>query len=107
MKLRIWTEACHPFNFGDVHAPVSTKVEVGPPIDLDHGIQVYLIAAPNGQTYVAESVTGAFVGICIEDVREHVAESDPKVMKQQIEDAKERVKKARPLDPEDFWSMFR
>jgi len=105
--MKIWTEAYRPFMMGgDVNAPISTEVEVGEPVDLDHGIQVYIVAAPNGRTYVAESITGAFVGMSIDEVKQHIAEGDPEVIWKQIEDAKERVKKARPLDPEQFWSLL-
>lgn len=106
--MRIWTEAYRPLIMGgDVNAPISTEVEVGEPIDVGSGIRVYLIVAPNGNEYVAESVTGAFVGISIEEVERHIAEGDPEVMWKQIEDAKERVKKATPLDNATFWSMLR
>ena len=106
--MRVWTEAYRPFMMGgDVHAPISTEVGVGEPVDVGNGIQVYLIKAPNGNEYVAESVTGAFVGICIKEVRQHIAEGDPEVMKQQIEAAKERAEKATLLDNTAFWSMFK
>ena len=104
----IWTEAYRPFLMGgDVNAPISTEVEVGEPIDVGSGIRVYLIVAPNGSEYVAESISGAFVGIDVEEVKRHVADGDPEVMTRQIEAAKKRVQKATPLDPEDFWSMLR
>lgn len=108
MKFRIWTEAYTPFIMGgDVNAPISTEIEVGDPVDVGRGVQVYLIASPDGETHVAESITGALVGTSIKKVKEDVAEGDIEIMKQQIEAAKERVKEARLFSNEEFWSMFR
>lgn len=108
MKLKIWTEAYSPFIMGgDVNAPIATEVEVGEPVVLAEGISVYLITSPTGSTYVAEATTGAFVGTSMEQVRADVEDADPAVMKQQLEAASERVKKAEMLEPERFWSRFR
>jgi len=103
----VWTEAYRPFNFGDVNAPICTEVEVGNRIDVGGGFYAYQIESPSGDTYVVESETGAFIGVSILDVVIDIAEGDPKVMKQQIENSRERVKQARPLSNENFWSMFR
>ena len=108
--MRIWTEAYRPFLMGgDVHAPVSTEMEMELDglIDIGHGLQAYLIVDPEGQTHVAESTTGAFIGTTIDQVRADLEAADPEVVRQQIEDAKERVKKADYIEPEQFWSLFK
>jgi len=108
MKLTIWTEAYRPFIMGgDVNAPIATEVEVDEPVDVGHGIQVYEITSPSGQTHIAEATTGAFVGTSLKQVKADVLMGDPKVMKKQIKDAMERFKRADHLSPEKFWSMFR
>jgi len=105
--MKIWTEAYRPFLMGgDVNAPIWTEMELRDLIDIGHGLQAYLIVAPDGRTHVAESVTGALVGTDIDQVREDLEAADPKVVRQQIEDAKERVKKADYIEPEQFWSLF-
>lgn len=107
MKLTIWTEAYTPFIMGgDVNAPICTTVEVDEAIDMGCGIQAYLITAPFGKTYVAESVTGAFVGNSIEEVRKNIEDGNEEVMCGQIEQSKVRVKKAHHLSPEDFWGRL-
>ena len=108
MKITVWTEAYSPWIMGgDVHAPISTKLEVGEPVDLGKGFRAYVVDAPNGDTYIAESETGAFVGNDLGQVKQDVEEAAPAVMRQQIAEAKQRAKKARPLTPERFWGMFR
>jgi hypothetical protein len=108
MKMRVWTEAYSPFICGgDVNAPISAEVEVGEPICLDYGIIVYLVPSPKGEIFVAESTTGAFVGTSLERVRKDIATADPKVMRNQLAKAKERVQKATVLTKEKFWARFR
>lgn len=108
MKLLVWTEAYSPFIMGgDVNAPIATEIEVVDPILLDHGIVVYLVTSPKGEVFVAESTTGAFVGDSLDKVRQDVANADPKVMSQQLERARERLKKANILSPDEFWARFR
>ena len=108
MKLKVWTEAYRPFLMGgDVHAPIATEVEVGEPVELSNGLKVYMVVSPTGNTYVAEESTGAFVGTDMKVVMGDADEADPVVLKKQLEQAAERVKKATMLDPEKFWSMFK
>jgi len=108
MKLTIWTACYSPWIMGgDVNAPIATEVEVGKPISLGKGIKAYVIDAPNGDTYIAEASTGAFVGDDLGQVRKDVEEAEPAVMKLQIAQAKEQFKNARHLTEEDFWSRFR
>ncbi len=105
--MRIWTEAYRPFMGGDVNAPISTEVEVGERIDVGSGFYAYEIESPSGDTYVVESETGALIGASILNVVCDIAEGCPEVMAEQIEAAKERVKKAKSLSNKKFWSMFK
>jgi len=108
-EIKIWTEAYTPFIMGgDVNAPITTKVTVkGDPIDVGHGITVFEVVSPKGQTFIVETKTGAFVGSTIEQVKKDVSAADPKVIKDQLKQAVERFKKAKRLTPEQFWSCFR
>lgn len=104
----VWTEAYSPFIMGgDVNAPIATEVEVGEPIQLDHGIVVYLVPSPRGEVFVVEATTGAFVGTKLDEVKRDVSEADPQIIHQQLTAAKERVKKATILDKKKFWGMFK
>lgn len=105
----VWTEGYSPFIMGgDVNGPIGAKIEVGEKIPLGKGLFGYLVASPiSGETFVAESETGAFVGPTIEQVRGDVEAADEAVMADQIEKAKERMKKVRVLDADDFWGRFR
>jgi hypothetical protein len=109
MKLLIWTEAYRPFLMGgDVHAPVATEIEVDqPPIDIGGGVQVYVLAAPNGKTYVAEASTGGFVGTDLEGVKRDLDTADPEVVRKQLEEGLRRREQATRLAPEEFWGMLR
>jgi hypothetical protein len=106
--MKIWTEAYRPFLMGgDVNAPVSTEVEVGHRYNVGGGYWAYEVESPSGQTYVVESKTGAIIGTSIFDVISDISEGDPEAMELQIEAAKERVKQADYVTPEQFWSMLR
>lgn len=109
MKKLIWTEAYTPFIMGgNVNAPICTEVEVGDPVEIGRGMFAYVVASPiNGCIYVAESTTGAFVGSSIEEVRKDVESADVHVIKKQLKEASERVKQARHLSTEHFWSKFK
>lgn len=107
-KITIWTEAYRPFILGgDVHAPISTTVEVGDAIDVGKGMKAFVVVSPKGKIHIAESVTGAFVGESVDDVKADIAAADKKVMKSQIEHAKKRLARATALAPEEFWKSFR
>ena len=104
----VWTEAYSPFIMGgDVNAPIATEVEVGEPVQLDHGIVVHLVPSPRGEVFVVEATTGAFVGTKLDEVKKDVSESDPDIIRMQLVAAKERVKKATILDKEKFWARFK
>lgn len=106
-KLTIWTEAYSPFIVGgDVNAPICTTVEIDEPIDMGSGIKAYLITSPFGKTYVVESITGGIVGNSIKEVRKDIECGNEKVMSKQVQNAKERIKKARHLSVEEFWKIM-
>lgn len=108
-KVRIWTEAYSPFICGgDVHAPISTEVYAGDPVGIGMGVGVYVVVSPvSGKTYICETITGAIVGDSIKQVKADVASADPAVLAEQVAHAEERVKDARCISNEKFWSMFR
>lgn len=107
-KIKIWTEAYRPFIMGgDCNAPVCTEVEVGEPFDLNDEIKAYVVVSPNGNTYVAEATTGAIVGNNAQQVKKDVATADPDVMKEQLEGAKLRFKKAVFIETQEFWRLLR
>ncbi len=107
-KIKVWTLGYSPFIMGgNVNAPIMAEVEALGPFDLGKGYSGYLVTSPTGKTFVAESETGAFVGPDIESVRADVRDADPKVMWEQVEEAKKLLVDVRYLSPKEFWSMFR
>lgn len=85
---RIWTRAYRPFIMGgDVNAPIYTEVEATDPVDVGQDIQCFLVVAPNGRTFAAESETGAIVGDSIDAVKADMAEADPAVVAEQMAEA--------------------
>ncbi len=104
-SLVIWTAAYSPFILGgNVNAPIATEVEVGDkPIEIGHGISVYVIVSPNATIHIAEATTGALVGTDLAEVIKDVGEANPEIMKQQLAEAGEEVKKANHLSPDEFW----
>lgn len=108
MKIKVFTLAYQPFRLGgDLHTPISCEVEVTGPYKLGLGYEGYLVTAPNGSTFVAESTTGAFVGPTIREVRQDIEAGDPKLMKAQVKSAKGLAARAEPTSANRFWSMLR
>jgi hypothetical protein len=106
--MKIWTEAYRPFIMGgDCNAPIICDVPVDGPFDLGAGYQGFLAVSPNGETFVAESVTGAIVGATVKTVREDIATAEKAVMDSQIEWAKKRVLKACVVSRTEFWRLLR
>lgn len=107
-KLRIWTEAYRPFIMGgDCNAPIICEMPVDGPFDLGKGIRGFLAVSPHGQTFCVEAETGAIIGPTVASVRQDVEVADPAVMATQIAQAKERVLKACPVSPSEFWQLLR
>jgi hypothetical protein len=106
-KLVVWTKAYRPFIMGgDVNAPIACKVTVDGPHDLGNGVKVCLGVKPSGATFVAELSTGAIVGKSFQEVQNDMQESDPEAVRQQLAEAKERMKCCARLRPEEFWKLF-
>jgi glycine/D-amino acid oxidase-like deaminating enzyme len=107
-KITIWTYGHRPFVMGGaVDYPMGTEVEADGPHDLGKGYTGYLVTAPNGKTFVAESETGAIVGADLDFVRNDIKESDPEVVKKQIAHAREELKRLERVTPEQFWTAMR
>ena len=108
--MKVWTEAYRPFILGgDVNAPIAADIEdTGPILDLGEGYCGYLLVNPaTGDTFVAESTSGAFVGPSIEQVREDIATGSPALMCEQVDAAMERRHKAIMLPADEFWGVFK
>lgn len=106
--MRVYTESYQPFRMGGPYIPIAIDVEpTRGPIDIGCGYKAYVVMAPNGTTFVAEAITGAFVGPNIRQVRRDIKTGDPAMMKQQIKEAKERMKHAETVSQDKFWAMLR
>jgi hypothetical protein len=86
---------------------MACEVEAPEKVKLGKGYSGYLIIAPNGETFVAESITGAFVGPTVEEVINDIKVAERKVMKKQIEMAKEQVKNAELISEDKFWETLK
>lgn len=107
MRIKIWTAAYMPFILGgDVYQPLFCEVEAQGPIDLGRGYKGYLVLAPDGSTVVAESTSGGLVGPTIQEVRADIKSGSIAVMRKQVEEAVEKGKTARPIAPEEFWTLM-
>ena len=85
-----------------------TEAEFLGPFDLGKGYQGCLMMSPlTGQTYVAESETGAIVGNTIAQVCHDIEEGDDKVMERQMADAREAIENAEHVSPEVFWRRMK
>lgn len=106
--MRIWTVGYRPFIMGgNVNAPVCIETEATGPFDLGKGWKGYVVVAPSGKTFVAESITGAIVGSTIEEVRADVATAAESIMIRQIEDAKKRAAEAEAVSADVFWRQLK
>lgn len=92
---------------GNVNAPVSCEVEALGPFDLGAGYQGFLVVAPSGKTFVAESITGGIVGSTVDEVRADVASADKEMMARQIENALKRGQEAVAVSVDEFWRLLR
>lgn len=107
-KIEVWTESYQPFRMGgDLYIPVKTTVEGKGPYDLGSGYFGYLVTAPDGSTRVAESATGALIGLSLNQVRADIRGAKEEVLKRQMERAKKRLKCAETLSAERFWKMMK
>ena len=107
----VWTRGHDPFvTGGAVDYVLKTTVPVKGPYTLENGYKGYLVTAPNGKTFVAEALTGAFVGPTLESVRADIKQAKPYVMKQQIKEAlqfyNDEWRQRAEAKPEAFWSKL-
>jgi hypothetical protein len=107
-KIKIWTKDYRPFILGgNVHQPMATEAEASGPFALGKGYEGYVVLSPLGESFVAESKTGALVGPTLNEVRADIKKAKKSVMKKQIIEAQESVKAARIVDPAEFWKRLR
>lgn len=87
--------------------PVAAEVTTLGPFDLGEGYQGFFCVNPvSGRTYVAEALSGGFVGSTIEEVKHDVKTGDRSLMKSQVADALQQAKKAVRIDEKDFWKRL-
>lgn len=107
MKLRVWTHAYRPFIMGgNTNRPVATCVEVIEEKQTGK-ITLFSFKTPKGAIRVAEKLTGAIVGDSIESVEKDLLNSDPKLIEDQLQQAKLYSEQAETLDSEAFFSLYR
>ena len=113
-KRTIWTWGYRPFVMGGrVDFPLGVEVPCSGPYVLGKGYKGYITVAPNGKYFVAETATGAIVGngdtekLALANVRGDIKTGDPKVMKQQVKEAKEHVKDIEVNTPDFFWRAMK
>lgn len=111
---RLWTYGHRPFMMGgSVNYVLACDVECTGPHKLGKGYEGYLATAPNGKTFVGEATTGAIVGDTLENVRADIESAKPAVMRKQVKNAADEVKRAREQmsfevkDAAFFWSALR
>lgn len=106
-SVKVWTLKHNPFALGMSYKPVGCYVEANGPFDLGEGYKGYLVVSPKGKTFVAEALSGAFVGPSIEAVRKDIETGDLELMKRQVEDAIQQSKAVETIPAEEFWSLLR
>jgi hypothetical protein len=111
---QIWTYGHRPFVMGgSVNYLLACNVECSGPHKLGKGYEGYVATAPNGKTFVAESLTGAIVGDTLESVRADIKAAKPAVMRKQVDDALARMRNERQQgnyevkDADFFWRAMR
>jgi hypothetical protein len=98
---------------GSVNYVLACDLECTGPHKLGKGYEGYLATAPNGKTFVGEATTGAIVGDTLESVRADIKAAKPAVMREQVKNAADEMKRAREqmsLEVKDtafFWSALR
>lgn len=112
--VRVWTrQERSPLAFGGGYETIATRA-IPHLVAKEGKLTLYVIHNPKlGGYHVAEGTTGAFVGYdesadnVLARVCNDLRTADPKVVKQQLQDAHRQVKGARELKPAEFWSRFR
>lgn len=108
VMIRAWTYGYFPFKMGgSPWQPIAADVEADGPHDIGKGMQAYLVTAPSGKTYVAEAVSGAFVGPSLERVRKDVRAGGEDMMAEQLRRAAEVAPTARVISADELWRMLK
>lgn len=99
---------------GNVHAPVSTDVEVGAQIHMEmpFDCKVYSITDPKGRVFIAEKTSGGIVGNSIESVRADLKEAEEAGqtkadIERQLAAQKAIGQTATPLPEDEFWTYVK
>lgn len=104
--VKVWTMSYNPMAFGDLHRPIATELLLNPPVDIGRGYRAYIVRSPSGKTFIADAISGAFVGTDLEQVRKDVATGDPALMKMQVEEASKECSQAQLVSNQAFWEQF-
>ncbi len=111
MRLFIWTLMKNsPFILGgdcNKWHPTGCIVDVTGPFDIGKGIKVFKAASPFYTEHFIDAESGGIIGDDLEQVKRDVEAADPKVMKQQIKEAKEQASKALKISPDKFWANLK
>lgn len=76
------------------------------PYSIGNGYSGFLIAAPNGRTFIAEANTGAFLGGSFDEVRKDVA-ADSGYIERQVRAAREKLAQVQLIDEDLFWRSLK
>jgi len=107
-QIKVFTLEYVPFVMGgNVWQPMATTVKADGPHDIGNGYKAYVVTAPNGKTFIAESTSGAFVGPDLETVKTDIQLGDPDIMKKQVKNAVVQSKQAREVDQDEFWRKLK
>ena len=106
--MKVFTLEYVPFVMGgSVWQPMACEVEADGPHDIGHGFEGYIVTAPNGKTFIAEAISGAFVGPDLETVRNDIRIGEKETMQKQVYDALAMSEKARMAEPDEFWRKLK
>jgi hypothetical protein len=103
--VKVWQPDYKPFmHGGDVHQPMACMITPDEVINLGKGIRIGVFNYPKGGRVVFEMTSGGVVGDHVGAVMKDFAKAEPRVMRQQIADAKEQGAKARMVSIEEFFA---
>jgi len=103
MKLRVFTPYSRPFVLGGkVSGLMACELEVTEPYDCN-GVQLHMLVAPNGKTFVVEGFSGGTCGDNLQYVIDDIESADSEVIAKQLQDEKRRGETAETVDEHTFW----
>ena len=106
--MKVFTLEYVPFVMGGkTWQPMCCEVEADGPHDLGDGYQGFIVTAPNGQTFIAEAMSGAFVGPDLKAVKKDIETGDKELMVKQVAEACIQMKKAKDVKPDYFWRKLK